>query len=57
MACTSTSTCTVFSVLLDPAVLPQVAKFLSLVDVQGISIIDVVVSDGRYRPVWLQLLR
>jgi hypothetical protein len=48
---------TVFSVLLDPAILLQIVQFLYQYDVMGVSIIDVAVSDIRYRLAWLEMLR
>jgi hypothetical protein len=48
---------TLLGVLLDPAVVLQVALFLDRHDVVGIGIIDGIVSDARYRHAWLELLR
>jgi hypothetical protein len=44
-------------VLLSPALLLHVVQYLHAHDVGGLSIIDVIISDARYRPAWLELLR
>jgi hypothetical protein len=45
-------------VLLDnPAILLQVAMYIHSVDVYSVGMLDMAISDGRYRSAWLQLLR
>jgi hypothetical protein len=48
---------TVLSILLDSAVLLHVLQFVHQHDVVAAGIIDSVISDARYRPSWLELLR
>jgi hypothetical protein len=48
---------TVYSVLLDPAILLHVVQYLHLLDAAGVALIDVALSDSTHRPTWLHILR